>query len=267
MKYLAVGALLSALVLSGCGGGGDGGASLYGNGSDGEPSSGESSNDGSSSGGGDDSAATAEGFFIGTMSNDFDFAAVILETGEIWGIYSRGGLIYGAAHGSSDASGGRLSGEGYDFYLPNGTRTASRFTATYTPKSSITGSVTPQGTSFTGAYDASYDVPADIKDIAGTWRGNTVSEAGVQMATVTVDSSGGFSGSVSTCRYSGTVRPRPSGKAVFNLSIKFAGTGCLFNDETLKGIAVVNTAGGQKSLLTMALTDDGTNGFLGAASR
>lgn len=265
MRYAAVCVLLGALALSGCGGGGDGGRSLYGSDSDGESSSGGSSEGGSSNDSDEDSTATPEGFFNGTTSNGFNFATVILESGEFWGVYSRSGVVYGAVHGGSDASGGRLQGEGYDFYLPDGTRTASNFTATYTAKTSIAGSVTPQGTSFTGTYDPSYDVPADINDIVGTWRGNAASEAGVQAATVTVRSDGSFAGSVSTCRYTGTVRPRPSGKAVFNLSIKFASTGCLFNGETLKGIAVVNTAGGQKSLYTAALLSDGSNGFLAAA--
>jgi hypothetical protein len=212
-------------------------------------------------------ASAAQGFYNGTTSNSFGFSAVVLETGEFWGIYASGGVIQGAVHGQSTAVGSSFTGSGADYHLPTGTRTATTFAGTFAAKGSISGTIASNGANFSGSYDASYEVPAQAADIAGTWTGQAASQAGVQAYSVTIDGAGNLQGSVSTCTFSGTARPRPSGKAVFNTTVTFAASGCLFNGRTLTGISVLSGAVGSRALLTAALLPDGSNGFLAAGAR
>jgi hypothetical protein len=204
-----------------------------------------------------------EGFFSGTTSNGYDFGVVALPTGEIWGIYIRGGAIYGAVHGSVQATQSAFAGSGYDFYLPTGTRTASAVSGTFASKTNIAGTISSNGATFTGTYDSSYDTPATSAAIQGTWSGQAVSRAGVDSASVTIAPDGHFTGHVSTCSYSGLAAPKPGGKNVFDMTVTFAGSGCLFNSATLSGIAVVRNG----QLITLALLPDGSDGFMALAHR
>jgi hypothetical protein len=111
---------------------------------------------------------------------------------------------------------------------------------------------------FTGTYDASYETPALLSNVIGTWRGKVISPAGTQNVIVTADANGGFSCSVTLCTFTGTIASRPSGKAVFKTTITFAPTGCVFNGQTLQGISVVNAAG-PRALFTAALLPDGSS--------
>lgn len=207
-----------------------------------------------------------QGIYNGTTSNGYAFSTVVLETGEFWGIYSRSSVIYGAVHGHAQTGGGAFFGEGADFYLPTLTRTPGTFEGSVVPGVSIAGTLST-GTTFNGSYDARYEVPASLTNIAGTYTGQVVSPAGLQTFRVTVSSSGAIQGSVTTCAFTGTTRPRASGKAVFDTSVTFASTGCVFNGQTLTGISVASTAGSTQTLVTAALLPDESSGFLALGSR
>ncbi len=90
-------ATASVALLAACGGGGGGG------------------------GGGTPTAGNAEGFWNGTSSNGYDVAVAILENGETWGIYTSGGVIYGALYGTSSSTGNTFSANGSDYNLTNWT--------------------------------------------------------------------------------------------------------------------------------------------------
>lgn len=212
-------------------------------------------------------AGALEGFFVGTAtgtpSGTYSFGLVALENKEIWGIYHRNGAIYGAFHGSVLSSGSGFSGIGFDYYLPTGSRTNGTFSGTYAPKASISGTIAGGGGAFTGSYDSTYDTPASLGAIQGTWNGQSVSRAGVDSGSVTIGADGNFVGQVATCSYSGSAKPRSSGRNVFTMTVTFAGSGCLFNSATLSGIALVSNG----QLLTLALLPDGSDGFMALATR
>ena len=69
MRALKLSALVMPLVLTACGGGGGGGSTVN---------------------------ADAQGYWSGPASTGYTVNAVVLETGETWGIYSSGSTIYGA---------------------------------------------------------------------------------------------------------------------------------------------------------------------------
>lgn len=213
------------------------------------------------------SANNLEGFYVGTVngtpSGNYTFGLVALENREVWGIYHRNGAIYGAFHGSVQTTGGAFTGSGFDYYLPTGSRTPGSFSGTYSAGASISGTIAAGGGAFTGVYDASYDVAATAAAIQGTWNGQSVSRAGLEGGSVTIGADGSFVGQVSACGYSGSVIPQASGKNVFDMTVTFAGSGCLFNSATLSGIALVSNG----QLLTLALLPDGSDGFMALASR
>jgi len=211
-------------------------------------------------------AGALEGFFTGTAngtpSGNYTFGLVVLENSELWGVYIRGNLIYGAVHGTVQAADGSFTGAGFDFNIPSGARTPATVSGTYQAGVSIAGSGSPTG-SFAGTYDASYNTPATLASIQGTWTGQVVTRIRTENSRVTIGADGAFSGNVSSCNYTGSAAPRPGGKNVFDMTVTFAVGGCLFDGKTVTGIALVS--GGK--LITLALLPDGSDGFMAIAAR
>lgn len=224
------------LALTACGGGGGGGTSTPVANSD------------------------PQGFWGGTSSAGFDQAAVILENGELYNIFSRGGIAYGIDYGTLTVSGTTFSGSLSEFYIPNNQVSAGTTTGTFTPKSVIAGSVSfPAVTrTFSGTYGTAYDTPATQAALTGNYVGNYSTGAPVTMA---ISSTGAVSGTSTNCSFSGTATPRPSGKNVYNVSLTFTGTQCAPGAGAASGIAVLNVVGGTTYLYTAGLNTGKTNGF------
>jgi len=201
-----------------------------------------------------------QGFWGGTSSAGFDQAAVILETGELYNIFSRGGIAYGIDYGTLTVSGTTFSGSLSEFYIPTNQVFVGTTTGTFTPKSVIAGSVSfPAGTgTFSGTYGTAYDTPATQAALTGNYVGNYYTGAPVTMA---ISSTGAVLGTSTNCSFSGTATPRPSGKNVYNVSLTFTGTQCAPGAGAASGIAVLNIVGGTTYLYTAGLNTGKTNGF------
>lgn len=224
-------------------------------------------------GGGGDSAApapqqaatqSAEGFWSGTTTSGTLVSLAILENGETWALYGNATNVIGAVVGNTTVNGSTLSGSGTDFNFV--TRIAGRgsYTGTVSTKANI--SMSANGTQFTGTYDASYDQPATLANIAGTYTGGAVTGAiASQASTVVVDASGNVtssfvSGNLS-CTTSGTVTPRPTGKNVYNLQLTFAGNACaLGSGTTVTGVANYNAT--TRQVIAMGLNAAKTDGLI-----
>lgn len=240
MKQLT--ALAAALVLSACGGGGG----------DSAPT------------------ASAEGFWVGTTAKGTTVNLAILENGETWGVYGNASSLTGAVYGITSTSGTSLSGSGYGFDFATRTSGSGTYAGSVTTKSSISMSVS-DGTTLTGTYDASYDQPASLATVAGTYTGWAVTGAiAPQATTVVVDVNGNISSSfVSgslTCSTSGKATPRASGKNVFNVQLTFTGNYCaLGNGTVVNGVATYNAA--NRQLITMALNSTKSDGLIYLGTR
>lgn len=224
----------ASVVLTGCGGGGGGGATTN---------------------------ASAEGFWSGPTSTGFTANLVILETGESWGIYTSGNTIFGALYGQTSTSGNNVSGSGTDFDLVNRTSTASSFSGSVSPKSSLSVR-TSSGTTFSGAYSAAYDTPASLAALAGTFTGTAVT-ANTKPTTVqvTVSASGAITlPATNGCSATGTATPRPTGKNVFNISVTFSGACALGSGTTTNGVGYYDAS--SKRLLGLALNTSKSDGFI-----
>jgi hypothetical protein len=182
--------------------------------------------------------ATAEGLWASSTGEDGDFLAVFLENSEAWIAYGSGANVEGVAHGTLTSANGQLEGQlrNYDFSEDLiGTITLS---GTYVPRTSIAGAVIgEEAGEFAGSYLAIYDQPAQALIAAGTWAGAL--NAG-DLLTITVSGSGEITGgSTSGCQVGGTLRPRASGKNIYDLTVSFGGPTCSVGSGAGAGIAVV----------------------------
>ena len=207
------------------------------------------------------SMAGGEGLYQGTTSNGQNVFALILENGETWGFYTDsafalGGVIYGTVANS----GGTLTGNGFDYYVPTRTLTPGSIIGTFVPRSSLT-AVTASGTRFTGTYNAYYDVPATAAAVAGTYTGSAVTggtTSGVVTATITA--AGAVTARGDFCSAAGSITPRSSGKNVYNVSLTFSGSGCALANTSTTGIAYYDAAG--QRVYSIALNVGRTDGFM-----
>jgi hypothetical protein len=185
------------------------------------------SGDGDSPGPAATSAGAAEGIWNGTSSTDCGLQLAVLEDGSVWGICLRGGSLDGAVLGNVTANGNQLSG-----ILEDG----STYTGSVVPKNSLN-MVFATGETFSTRYQPSYDQPASLTALAGSYYG--IAPFG-EAETVTISSSGAITTSVMSdgCGTSGTLKPRASGKNIFDVTLNVQGS-CSLAGATLQGEAVM----------------------------
>lgn len=234
--------------LQACGGGGGGGSKS-------SPPAANSSPEGSWSG-----TAASRG-------NTLDVVMVVLENGQYYGVYAQGGSAYGLLEGTGATSGANFSSSnGRDFPFGDTTFAPFSLSATFTPKQSISG--TAQYSSFASTfsvnYDIGYDTPASLNAVAGSYSGSVGSLAGTSTVNLTIDTSGALTGTTSTgCQVSGTLAPRNSTTAVFNLTVHYDLATCG------TGITVTGIAGksGAQGLVFAATLADRSDAFYGLATK
>jgi hypothetical protein len=224
-------------------------------------------------GGGSDNtgSVSAEGIWGGTLSGGSLTALFVLENGETWGAYGNDSVdspAAGVLQGQLSTAGNAVSGSLRDVSLLNLTPTSVSISGTTVPRSSLNlllGGTTPLNM----AYDASYDTPASLAAMAGTYTGLALSPNGIDEDSIVVVTSGGAISTISSthlgCMGSGSVALRNSNKAVVNFSITFSssdgmgGTQCLFaNGTVVRGVAQVTNG----ELVVIGLDDSKTQGLL-----
>lgn len=212
---------------------------------------------------------TAEGFWTGMTSSGFSILGAVLENGEYWVMYHAGGVLYGVVQGTGTSNNGNFtSTNGLDFYLGGGV-TPVAVSGSYRARASLQGLVTPQGggapVTFTAAYEPAYETPATAAAVAGVWRGRLASG---ETYSINVGASGTFTGAGSSgCTFSGTIAPRPSGKAVYDLAATFNGGVCLLGTQTIRGIGVLAGSGATQRLYGAALNATRSAGFVLISTR
>jgi hypothetical protein len=171
----------------------------------------------------------AEGFWRGTSSTGYSIAAVVLENGHYYSIFSKDGVVDGGYYGDLFVSEMNFSGslENIDY------KTNSIYTGT------ISGSVTPKSrlqgitihdnnivNSFDTTYSSEYDKPASSSNIAGRFIGPTNRLGAIAVLNIAQD--GIVNGTtiapgaaLPRCIITGKVLPRPSGKNVYDLTLKW----------------------------------------------
>jgi len=223
-------------------------------------------------GGGDDAttSASVEGFWNGTTSTGTAVSLAVLENGETWGLYASSGYLAGALNGNTTTSGSGVSISGTEFNFLTQTSNSGSYSGNVTAKETISISA-PDGTKFTGTYDPSYDQPATLASVAGTYAGYAVTaEVAAQPSTVVIDVNGNVSSSyvsgTLSCATTGTATPRASGKNVFNIQLTFTGNYCALGSGTVvNGVATYDSV--SRQLIAISLNGSKSDGLVFVGSR
>jgi hypothetical protein len=225
----------------------------------------------SACGGGGSSApppdSGAVGLWNGTTSSGRTGAALFLDDGSYWVIYSFVGnssVIAGAAQGNATANSGTFSSSnGIDFNFEGFGINQFTLSGSYAAKSTLNGTLSYSSGStvtFKGTYNADYDLTPSLATIAGTYVGTAATSGGIDAATASITDSGAISGrSALGCTYTGNASPRPKGN-VYNISVTFGGGNCSNGTATVSGVAYFNAK--TNELIAAALNSDRSNGFL-----
>lgn len=220
-------------------------------------------------GGGDSETGSAEGIWGGTTSTGEITALIVLPDGETWGIYGdETDASAGILQGNITSNGGAVSGTLLDFNLTGTGQSSVGISGTVRSRSAMNLVIASRATLNMG-YDSSYDVPASLTSMAGTYSGSAFGLGGVdETARVIISGTTITTGSVDypTCVGAGTVSLRPGNKAVVDFSIRFNGSSCLVPDNTtINGVAQYYPSTGE--ITAIGLNSGRTQGVMMLASR
>lgn len=210
---------------------------------------------------------SAEGFWIAAMPSGVNVKWAILDGGDTWGIYESEGTVLGAFHGQTRSANGALLGNGLAYDIPSGTVGSTSFSGAYIARQTLS-LTTEFGMTIHARYVPAYETPANPAVLAGRYSGEGLSShrpvIGMQLQ---VADDGRFvMTSSGHCAASGSARPRPGGKNIFNVSMHFSGAGCPLGDGvSAEGIAHVGAESGE--LFMLALNAARTDGWLFLAQR
>lgn len=213
----------------------------------------------------------AEGFWQGKTNTGRTIDAVVLEDGTYWALYSlanNSDVIAGVVQGVGTTTPGSFSStSGRDFSLEAGSITDSTLSVSYAAKQFFNGSLTNRNSAntitFTSSYGNSYEQPASLAALAGTYSGDVATADGTDAATISIDSTGILSGvSAAGCRFTGTANVHKAVN-VYDLSVAFKGGTCSNGFAATSGIAYL-----EGSRLYAAALDSGrNNGFIAAIEK
>lgn len=205
----------------------------------------------------------AQGLWSGTTSDNRTVSGIVLDNGHYWIIYSamsQPALIAGGIQGNGSWKDGKFaSSNAVDFNAEGYGVNAATVSASYTEKTSILGTLNYLNTvkTFSAIYNSFYETPLSLTSAAGNYSGSVLTPRGTGSGTFTVTRDGQFSGTGGGCTFSGKVIPHGQ-RSAFDMSITFA-AGCLFSG-TLAGVAYIDPA--TQRLHAAAPTADRTSGFL-----
>ncbi|MEO8485085.1 MAG: hypothetical protein ABI585_01990 [Betaproteobacteria bacterium] len=175
---------------------------------------------------------TAEGFWVGTTNTGRTLVVVVLDDASFAAIYTHPGqpfVFAGAIQGSSTSVNGVFTSvDAKDFSFAAHAVGPGSVQADYVPKDTMSGSETGiSGTeTFTVDYDDTYDQPATLAALAGSYTGSLSSVGGQQLATMTIAAGGAVTGgTASGCTFAGTAAPRGSVN-LYNVGVTFGGGTC-----------------------------------------
>jgi hypothetical protein len=270
-KIYALGTLLStSLLVAACGGGG---------GSDGDSTNTTSTSTSTNTSGNTSTTvnnpkpaptvlATAEGVYEGVVSNGSSHQTIVLDDGRYYTLYGRSAndmfLVSGLVQGTGVSFEGTFTSTDLRDYYADGTVVGGTLSAGYTAGETFNGSVKEAGqtinflgTKLTSA-SYSYSTAAKLANITGTWSMTTLQGDAVSFS---LQTTGAFSATSSGCSFSGTIRPRASGKNVFDVSLQFGAAPCALPNQSASGIAVeyvTNT--GSRQLIIAGTNTSRANG-------
>jgi len=190
------------------------------------------------------SHALPEGIWYGSVNSSQSVAAqtIVLETGQYFSIYTQNGSFVWLIEGIMTATDGAFTDPATVGFHTLGAIRAGTLSGNFTAKSALTATtslfVSPDTTptSFNGNYNATYDTPIAISDVARAW----TSGAGVTpVSTITVAADGTAKGTQNACTFTGSFKPRPTGKHLLDGTLNFTGSLCALSNVSVAVEATV----------------------------
>jgi len=209
--------------------------------------------------GGDWVESGIQGFWSGSQGTGTS-STIVLASGETWMVsLDSSNVITSFAHLQTLTSAASFSSSGTQYLLQTGTTETASVAGTYKNKASISGTSTaPSGSaSLNLTYNPRYESTAQVADAVGSWTGTFGGASSSR--TIIVAATGTLTGTSTTgCGYMGTLLPRNSDPAVFD--VNFTETCVVGTPKVFSGIATVNEA--KTALFITAATSDKTGGAI-----
>ncbi len=239
LKPLFAFCVIAFTLLVGCGGGGGGGANVVN--------------------------ADPQGFWSGTTTSTVGdtVSAVVLDTGEIWGVYSSGATVTGALYGTTTVSGNTATVNGTNYNFVTSTGLQGTLTGPISAKSSLSLSTSNGSITYSLTYSSTYETPATSAAVAGTWSyiGRSSSYSLIP-SNITIDTAGNFTLNQTNCVTSGSIVPRTGGKNVYNITLTSVGSGCAAGQSTLTGVTYLDTTVTPNKFHALTLTSSKNDGLI-----
>ena len=207
----------------------------------------------------------ATGLFRGTTSDGKAVTAVVLSSSQYWFLYGTATDKTGLWQGAGSFSLGNFTSN--DLVEIDATRATNRTgtaNGTYVSRSSLSASINVDPpSSFTAAYDASYEVQTSTTPAVGNYAGSGASAGALQAVTFAVASGGALSGATASgCQFSGTLVPDAT-FAFYAIALTFTGVSCPIGMPNTGGIAFID--GGRLHVATLNIGK--SNGFIISAGK
>lgn len=170
--------------------------------------------------------ADPQGFWQGTETNGRAVAALVLETGQYFAVYSTNNSVDGMVEGTLTVNGNAISDNSAIDFIVGSPAVSATVTGIVTTKQTISVKVSEsaQSVNFNGIYNTLYDSAPSPAAGVGTWTGFSAGSA--VPTTITVAANSTFTGTSGTCTFSGSVMPRATGKNVFDGNVTFNAASC-----------------------------------------
>lgn len=215
----------------------------------------------------------AEGVYEGTASTGRYINSLILENDQYYVLYgskANGVLnVYGFIQGDGKSDNGNFTSTNLKDFYYDGTVESGSLRATYNVDVSFGGSITEGasvGTFTSAPFQNSlykYNVAPNLANIVGSW---SLTDLSGSVVSFNISSNGTFIAASNGCFFNGTIKPRPSGKNVFDVALIFGSAPCLLAGQSATGIALeYPMENGQRQFLIAGTNILRTNGtaFLG----
>jgi len=213
-----------------------------------------------------DQLSKAEGFWQGSTADNRGATALITDNGEGYVLYSgvNNNFISGVVITKlSNSANGVVSEYGIDFDIANATISPVDIQGSALAGDTLDATINYGNgilNTVTMSYDSHYETVAQLSDIAGTFTGTSIISTGAESVAVTISPNGQLTGvGTSGCSVTGSVQPKDRGN-VFDLSISFNGSPCLYEYQVFKGVLVKLAGSGQ--IIAVAPNNELTDGVL-----
>jgi len=217
--------------------------------------------------------ASPEGVYFGPVTGGDATSAdlFVLEDGTFYAVaFDADDYVVGFEQGSGTASSNHYQSSNAKEFLAD-PPVAGSLSASFVAKTSFHGTITGNGATLTLDAQAvpatvfDYDKPALLADVTGNWR--LVLSDG-ETADVTLSTTGTLAGvSSGGCQFTGTVKPRASGKNIFDVTTQSGPAPCAHPGQKAAGIAMSSVDDGSRSLAVMQVAEDRSAGLVSVGWR